>query len=88
MVRNLMRGLALAAALPCVFGAKSAQCPRRVFDLTVTWEKHAPNGVSRDMVLVNNQFPGPVIEVDEGDEVIVNVHNHLPFNTTMHYHGV
>ncbi|KAL7941086.1 multicopper oxidase [Trichoderma barbatum] len=87
MLRNLVSGLALAAALPCSLGLALTKGPR-VFDLSITWEKHAPNGVSRDMILVNKQFPGPLIEVNEGDEVWVNVHNHMPFNTTMHYHGI
>ncbi|KAI0201408.1 multicopper oxidase [Astrocystis sublimbata] len=60
----------------------------RKFDLTVTWENRAPNGVSRDMILVNGQSPGPMIEVNEGDDVWVAVHNQMPFNTTMHYHGI
>lgn len=60
----------------------------RQFHLTVTWDKHAPDGFSRNMIRINGQFPGPVIEVDEGDEVWVAVQNDMPFNTTMHYHGM
>ncbi|KAK1751947.1 Cupredoxin [Echria macrotheca] len=58
------------------------------FDLTVTWEKRAPNGFSRNMVLINGQSPGPLIEVDEGDEVWVTINNRMPFNTTIHFHGI
>lgn len=40
------------------------------------------------MILINGQFPGPVMEINEGDEVWVTVHNLMPYNTTMHYHGM
>ena len=29
------------------------------------------------MMVVNGQFPGPLIEANEGDTIIVNVQNHL-----------
>lgn len=88
MLRKL---LALATVLPCSLGLASRLAPGngpRRFDLTVTWEKHAPDGISRDMILINGQFPGPVMEINEGDEVWVTVHNLMPYNTTMHYHGM
>lgn len=59
----------------------------RVFSLTLTWEKHAPDGFEREMVLVNGQFPGPLLEINQGDSVEVKVQNNLPFNTTVHFHG-
>lgn len=60
----------------------------KVFDLNLTWEPHAPDGFERDMILINGQFPGPLLEVDEGDDVEVKVHNKMPFNTTVHFHGM
>lgn len=60
----------------------------KVFDLTLTWEAHAPNGQEREMILVNGQFPGPALELSEGDHVEVNVHNKLPFDTSVHFHGM
>ncbi|KHN94875.1 laccase [Metarhizium album ARSEF 1941] len=60
----------------------------KVFDLTVTWQEHAPDGVSRHMLLVNGKTPGPAIEVDQDDWVVVNVWNQSPFNTTVHFHGI
>ncbi|KAG5795135.1 hypothetical protein H9Q69_005826 [Fusarium xylarioides] len=69
---------------PHVFATKH----EKVFDLTLTWEAHAPDGFKRDMILVNGQFPGPLIELTEGDDIQVNVHNEMPFNTTIHFHGI
>ncbi|KAH8702106.1 conidial pigment biosynthesis oxidase Arb2 [Talaromyces proteolyticus] len=58
------------------------------FELDLTWEVGAPNGQEREMIFVNGQFPGPPIIVDEGDDVTVTVNNRLPFNTTVHFHGI
>jgi FtsP/CotA-like multicopper oxidase with cupredoxin domain len=41
-------------------------------------------------MLVNNQFPGPAIEANWGDEIEVIVHNNISApmeGTAMHYHG-
>ncbi|BAF28716.1 laccase-19 precursor [Oryza sativa Japonica Group] len=38
--------------------------------------------------VVNGQFPGPTVDVTEGDTVVVHVINKLPFGLTIHWHGV
>lgn len=81
--RQSLVALAWGAALLSGADAKRA----KTFDLTLTWEKHAPDGFSKYMILTNGQFPGPTLELDQGDDVEVTVHNKLPFNTTVHYHG-
>lgn len=57
------------------------------FELTATWATQAPDGVERGLYLINGQFPGPEIRVDEGDDVVILVHNQTPENLTLHYHG-
>ncbi|XP_061339666.1 laccase-7-like [Gastrolobium bilobum] len=42
----------------------------------------------RVIVTVNGHFPGPQINVREGDTVIVHVFNEAPYNITIHWHGV
>jgi len=37
--------------------------------------------------LINGQQPGPLIEIDEGDELEVFVKNDLPVESTIHWHG-
>jgi FtsP/CotA-like multicopper oxidase with cupredoxin domain len=59
----------------------------KVFDWTLTWEDHAPDGFSRKMLLINGRSPGPLLAVNEGDRVIVNLHNDSPRNTSLHFHG-
>jgi hypothetical protein len=36
----------------------------------------------------NGSMPGPMIEVNEGDRVRVILHNNLPEDTTIHWHGL
>ncbi|KAL5604004.1 uncharacterized protein BROUX77_004190 [Berkeleyomyces rouxiae] len=60
----------------------------RYFKLEVTWADYAPDGFTRKQFLVNGIFPGPTLELNEGDQVRVDVHNKSPFNTTIHYHGI
>ena len=42
------------------------------FDLNLTWQKGAPDGNVRDMIFMNDQFPGPELRIDEGDDVEVH----------------
>ncbi|CEI39947.1 hypothetical protein FVEN_g2212 [Fusarium venenatum] len=47
-----------------------------------------PDGVYRPMLLINNQFPGPLVECNEGDTIIVHVKNEAPNATAIHFHGM
>ncbi|EAY88596.1 hypothetical protein OsI_10072 [Oryza sativa Indica Group] len=38
--------------------------------------------------VVNGRFPGPTVDVTEGDTVVVHVINRLPHGLTIHWHGV
>lgn len=54
-----------------------------LFDLGITWDKGAPDGVNRNMFLVNGQFPGPKIELNEADSMVVKQKSSSPFNTSI-----
>ncbi|KAJ6175639.1 hypothetical protein N7485_002553 [Penicillium canescens] len=79
------------STLLCFAGLSSAllslESPRR-FVLNLTWDTRAPDGVERKQALINGQFPGSPLLMDEGDKVEVTVNNYLPYNTTIHYHGL
>lgn len=47
----------------------------------------APDGVSKRMLLINGHFPGPVIEANEGDRLVVQVNNFMTLPSTIHWHG-
>jgi FtsP/CotA-like multicopper oxidase with cupredoxin domain len=61
----------------------------KVFDLTTSVIRWAilPN-VQVDAYAYNNQIPGPRIHIRQGDHVRINVHNGLPDETTVHWHGL
>jgi len=46
------------------------------------------NGQSLTMYGYNGQYPGPMLEVQQGSTVIVQFHNHLEEPTTVHWHGL
>ena len=51
----------------------------------------APDGYQKDVLLINGQFPGPLIEANWGDTITVNVHNELTGpeeGTALHWHGL
>ncbi|KAM3434626.1 hypothetical protein MY4824_005305 [Beauveria thailandica] len=78
---------AAAANLPVVVEASASACAKK-FELELTWERYAPLGISRKMLLVNGQTPGPELQFNQDDEVTVHVINSSPFNTTVHFHGL
>jgi FtsP/CotA-like multicopper oxidase with cupredoxin domain len=45
-------------------------------------------GVLRKMLVINSQFPGPLIRVNRGDQLLINVTNRLSEPTTLHWHGL
>lgn len=56
--------------------------------LTITWSPGSPNGATRNIIKTNGQFPAPALTFDENDDVEITVHNKMPFNTTVHWHGL
>ena len=51
----------------------------------------SPDGVNRSVILINNQFPGPMIEANWGDTITVNVCNKITGpedGTSLHWHGL
>lgn len=43
---------------------------------------------TKDIVTINEMYPGPVVYAQEDDRVIVRVTNLTPSNITIHWHGV
>lgn len=67
------------------FGSKRA---RREYRWTIQDQEHNPDGVYRPMMLINSQFPGPMIECNEGDTIVVHVDNQAANATSFHWHGI
>ena len=60
----------------------------RQYDWTVEETEFNPDGVYRTMLLINKQFPGPLIRVNEFDTLRITVHNKASNATSVHWHGL
>ncbi|KAG6496102.1 hypothetical protein ZIOFF_043950 [Zingiber officinale] len=58
--------------------------PYRFFDWKVTYGDIYPLGIRQQVILINGQFPGPEIQSQTNDNIIINVYNGLtePFLIT------
>ena len=53
----------------------------RSYNFVLEERRGSPDGMEKPMLVVNGQFPGPTIEANTGDRVVVNVTNKMS-NTT------
>lgn len=75
--------LALWFSLACTAAASSCH-----FRLELTWELGSPDGFEREMIFINGQYPGPLLEIQQDEWVEIEVVNSMPFNTSIHAHGM
>jgi FtsP/CotA-like multicopper oxidase with cupredoxin domain len=60
----------------------------REYDWTISEHDLNPDGVYKPMTLINSMFPGPLIECNQDDEIVVHVHNKASNATSIHWHGM
>ncbi|OXC83396.1 Cu-oxidase [Cryptococcus neoformans Tu259-1] len=60
----------------------------REYTFNLTEALASPDGYERLVYAVNNMLPGPVIEANTGDTVIVHVNNYLHEGQGIHWHGL
>ncbi|KAG0288202.1 hypothetical protein BGZ96_007990 [Linnemannia gamsii] len=60
----------------------------RVYDWELSQSTISPDGLARPMLLVNGMFPGPLIEANTGDRIVVHVTNNMLEGTAIHWHGM
>lgn len=63
----------------------------RSYEWTIARATLAPDGVTREMIVVNDQFPGPVLEANWGDIIEITVFNNITGPeepTALHWHGM
>ncbi|RHZ77601.1 hypothetical protein Glove_174g53 [Diversispora epigaea] len=60
----------------------------RKFALNLTRADLAPDGYTRSVWTSNGQYPGPILQVNKGDRIILNVTNNLVDPTAIHWHGI
>ena len=61
----------------------------RTYDFSVSYQTISPDGVKKNGLVVNQAFPGTLIEANYGDWIQVTVKNLLPNEgTSIHWHGL
>jgi hypothetical protein len=60
----------------------------RKYHWTITDEEVNPDGVYRQMILIDGQFPGPLVECNEGDTLSIEIENQSVNATSLHWHGI
>ena len=55
----------------------SAHATKHTVDLYVNYKDVDFTGECRTAITINNQIPAPILHFKEGDQVTINVHNHL-----------
>ncbi|KAI1142608.1 putative ferroxidase [Hypoxylon sp. FL0543] len=59
------------------------------YDWNVTWVLASPDGFTRPVIGINDEWPCPKIEADVGDLVTITLNNKLGNETTgLHFHGI
>lgn len=60
-----------------------------VYDWDITWVSASPDNFTRPVIGINGKWPCPLVEVEMGDRLIVNLHNGLGNQSTgLHWHGL
>lgn len=88
--RRFVQGMALGgAALAMGWPRPAAAATSPVLDLRIGAQAVNLTGRERTAITVNGSLPAPVIRVQEGDLLTVNVTNTLPDeDTSIHWHGI
>src|SRR6266536_531281 len=60
----------------------------RAYKWTITDIVGNPDGVFKPLLTINGQFPGPMIECNEGDTLVIEVDNQSVNATSLHFHGI
>jgi FtsP/CotA-like multicopper oxidase with cupredoxin domain len=59
-----------------------------IVDLDAELVRRTINGQTFTMYSYNGQYPGPLLEVSRGTEIMVRFTNHLADSTSIHWHGI
>jgi FtsP/CotA-like multicopper oxidase with cupredoxin domain len=61
----------------------------RTYDMHIAYQTIAPDGVTRNGLTINGQYPGPLVEANWGDWILFKVTNDLTDEgTSLHAHGL
>lgn len=73
--------------LPVQTWDKNASPRTRSYVWTLSEVRAAPAGVEKTVLVVNGISPGPMIEANLGDRLLITVKNEMSNATAIHWHG-
>ncbi|WP_428686200.1 copper resistance system multicopper oxidase [Reyranella sp.] len=82
-IRRSFVGLAVLA-----LGLAASPVLAGTYDLVIDRTTVAIDGQTRRVFSINGEIAGPTLRWTEGEEVTVNVTNHLKEDTSIHWHGI
>ena len=59
----------------------------KTYHLDIARKEINLTGKSVKKITINGTIPGPVLRFEEGEDVVINVTNHLDEDTSIHWHG-
>ena len=70
--------------------ASSAEAAIKSFQWDMSYINASPDGVSRPVIAINGVWPPAPVWVDKGDDIVINVVNHLNDGeyVSLHTHGI
>jgi FtsP/CotA-like multicopper oxidase with cupredoxin domain len=86
--RGLLAGAGALAAMRLMPARAGSPASHRLVLAPAEASLVAPDGPATPVWSFNGTVPGPVIRARQGDRLVVEVENHLPVETTVHWHGV
>ncbi|OVA19648.1 Multicopper oxidase [Macleaya cordata] len=66
----------------------NAEAPNLYYDWTVSYAQRAPLGIEKQVIVINDQFPGPLLNATTNDMVHVTIHNNLTEPFLLTWNGV
>ncbi|KAI5360948.1 Putative multicopper oxidase, type 1, cupredoxin [Septoria linicola] len=88
---SILPGLLPTLVLPKFLGGSQDTGVTRYYNLEISRQTFAPDGIPVPMIVVNGQFPGPLLEANWGDMIEVTVKNSIEEpaeGTALHWHGL
>jgi CopA family copper-resistance protein len=70
------------------FTLQSKPATAKTYQLDIAREAVNLTGKSVQKITVNGTIPSPVLRFEEGEDVVINVTNHLKEDTSIHWHGL
>lgn len=86
--KTTLRIISRLLFLSLLLNTANAFADHRIVNLVVTYKTVNFTGKSVQALAINNQIPAPTLHFKQGDQLTINVYNHLDKGTAIHWHGI